>query len=300
MKKLNKKVVLYILTEKGLEVFRYASKYYKNLIDYVVVGADTNVANDYSADIINLAKISKINYFTKGNEPLIDDNKYVFAISWRWMINHPQNKLIVFHDSILPKYRGFAPLVNMLINGEKEIGVSAIFGASEYDKGDLIAQKQSKIHYPITIANAIDINKKNFIALADVILHKILKSETIIGIPQDESEASYSIWRDKDDYLINWNTSASNISRFIDAVGMPYSGALTQTSSGEIIKVLKAEVIDDVYCEHRHVGKVIFIQNGEPTIICREGLLKITEAYTLISAEEIPLIPMKKFREKFI
>ena len=71
------------------------------------------------------------------------------AVSWRWMIKHPKNKLIVFHDSILPKYRGFAPLVNMLINGEKEIGVSAIFGADEYDS-EIISEKTT-ISYPIKI-----------------------------------------------------------------------------------------------------------------------------------------------------
>jgi methionyl-tRNA formyltransferase len=47
------------------------------------------------------------------------------AISWRWMLK--VSNLIVIHDSLLPKYRGFSPLVNMLINGEDTLGVTVLF-----------------------------------------------------------------------------------------------------------------------------------------------------------------------------
>ncbi len=294
------KIALFIMTEKGLNVFKRVVEINKRIIDFVVVGTDTNVENDFSKEIINLANLENIVWFNKGNEPSVITNVYIFAISWRWMINHPSDKLIVFHDSLLPRYRGFSPLVNMLINGEPRIGVSAILGTREYDTGVVIAQHSSTITYPITISEAIKLNNRNYIKLADKIISKIARGEKLVGSPQDEREATYSIWRDSDDYLIDWNKSANEIQRLVDALGSPFLGARTKTSQGEELKILKVEVLPDIKCELRHVGKVIFLNNGLPTVICGKGLLRIIEAYSLVSAREKPYLPMKSFKVKFV
>ena len=294
-----KKVVLFVMTQKGFEVAKRAIEVGKDIIDFIVIGTDSNVKDDYSQQIIRLAKSNNVKYFLRNEAVRVDVDTYIFAISWRWMIKHPMNRLIVFHDSILPKYRGFAPLVNMLINGEPEIGVSAIFGANEYDRGHIIAQKSSKIEYPIKIFDAIQLNIVNFTALAEEIILKISKEEDLVGIAQNENDVTYSIWRDNDDYRIDWSQSSEKIKRFIDAVGSPYLGAFTSTSHGEELRVLEAEVIDDVFCELRHVGKVIFVNDGLPTVICGRGLLRITKA-NYIDPENKPYLPMKSFRVKFL
>ena len=85
--------------------------------------------------------------------PAVD---YQLAIGWRWLISGTEN-LIVLHDSLLPKYRGFAPLVNSLINGEQEIGVTAIWAGPEFDAGEIIFQEKAGICYPIKIQEAIEI-----------------------------------------------------------------------------------------------------------------------------------------------
>ena len=61
----------------------------------------------------------------------------------------------MFHDSLLPKYRGFAPLVKGLICGETRFGVTALFGASQYDAGDILFQASVGITYPIAISDLI-------------------------------------------------------------------------------------------------------------------------------------------------
>ena len=294
-----KKVVFCVMTEKGFEVLKKTIELNPYIIDFVVVGKDSNVKNDFSEAIIELAKGSKVDFYLRGAEPSVDSDKYIIAISWRWMINHPISKLIIFHDSILPKYRGFAPLVNMLINGETKIGVSAIFGAIEYDRGDLIAQKSSNIDYPITISEAIDLNNRNFIELVKEIFLKISNDEDLVGVPQNESEASYSIWRDDGDYEIDWNKPSDEIKRLIDAVGYPYLGARTSTTSGEKVRVMRAEVVEDVQCELRHVGKVIFNNDGHPTVICGKGLLRINEAY-YVDDEDKSYLPVKSYRVRFV
>jgi len=288
------------MTKKGFEVFLRATEIDRALIDFVVVGTDSNVQNDFSDEIIALAKKVGIPFFIRGSEPPVNENQYIISVSWRWMIIHPTNKLIIFHDSILPKYRGFAPLVNMLINGESKIGVSAIFGATEYDRGNLIAQQSTVINYPITISEAINLNNQNLLKLATNIICKISNNEELVGVPQEEAEATYSIWRDNDDYLIDWNKSANEIRRLIDAVGSPYLGARCLTAGGDTVRIAKAEVVDDVACELRHIGKVIFIRDGRPIVICGSGLLRILEAYLVDSNGEVDYLPMKSFRVKFV
>ena len=65
------------------------------------------------------------------------------------------NTLIVIHDSILPTYRGYLPLVSQLIDGQKEIGVTAILANENFDEGDIVHISKTKINYPITINDAI-------------------------------------------------------------------------------------------------------------------------------------------------
>lgn len=295
----NKKIVLNLMTEKGYEVLKIICKY-KKFILFVTVGMDKNLKNDFSEEIKSLCVDNNIDFYYPDNQPEIDKTNYVIAVSWRWMINHPTNKLIVFHDSLLPKYRGFSPLVNMLIKGERKIGVSVIFGSEEYDKGAIISQKSTNISYPIKIQQAIKINNENYKSLALELIEKIASDKNILSIPQNDSEASYSIWRNKDDYYIDWNKSSEEIKRLIDAVGTPYSGARSKLSDGDEIIISDAEIYPDLMCEMRHIGKVIFIEQGCPVVICGSGLLKITNASFIdpISSPK-PLI-LKKLRSRFL
>ena len=110
------------MTEKGFEVFKRAIEVNCEIIDYIVVGEDSNVEKDFSKEIIDLARNAQVDFYLRGNEPTIVNNNYVFAISWRWIINHPTHKLVIFHDSLLPKYRGFGFGTKLLSNVESEIG----------------------------------------------------------------------------------------------------------------------------------------------------------------------------------
>ncbi len=295
-----KKIVFYVMTHKGLVFLRHAIKVDKKLIKFVVISKDSSLKNDYSRELINLSKKHKLNFYMRGSEPKVLCEDYIFAVSWRWMINHKITKLIVFHDSLLPKYRGFAPLINMLINGENEIGVSAVFGAKEYDKGNVIAKQKTKINYPIKIREAIRINNKNYIKLLEELFNKINSNEELKGIPQIEADATYSIWRNQEDFFIDWSRNSNEIKRFVDALDFPYSGAMTKTSNGDIIRILNVDIVKDVICEIRHVGKVIFCQNGLPVVICGNGLLRITKAYITINNTEISYLPLNTFKVKFL
>lgn len=290
------KVTLFLMSEKGLKVLKSIIEYNLiNLIDKVVLNKDKAVINDFSEELENVCLKNKINYLYFSDLEYID-SEYSIAISWRWLIKKTNTKLIVLHDSILPRYRGFAPLVNSLINKESFIGVTALFASEEYDKGEIIYQGQSNITYPITIQEAINKVSSIYSELVIKILLNLSNNLPLESYEQNENFASYSLWRDDDDYYINWNKSSEYISRFVDAVGFPYVGAKSKINEKTII-IEKVVVVNDLAIENRDVGKIIFFDNKKPIVVCGEGLIKIQNAIYEDTGESI--FPLSNFRIKF-
>lgn len=288
-------LTIFAMTLRGkILISKIVNDYGANFIKLVVGSRDRNIANDYYDEIKQLCKENNI-AFKDRKDAIKTETAFAIAVAWRWLIEVDSNtKLIVFHDSILPRYRGFAPLVNSLINKETEIGVTALFADAEYDKGDIIFQSKASISYPIKINDAIAINNNNYEKCASHICNLIKLNKPIFAVKQNEEEATYSLWRDEDDYIINWNKTAEEIKRFIDATGYPYAGASTMLD-GQKIRILDAEIYPDKKIVNRDAGKIIEIVDGKPVIVCGVGLLKINEAsYNQETATSI--FPLKKFR----
>jgi len=290
-------ISLYLMTYKGLRTLQSLIDHgLSKVVSYVVIGTDKNTLNDYSLEMKNICRENNIVFFSKSDKVPFETN-YIITVSWRWLINDANSRLIIFHESLLPKYRGFAPLVNQLINKEKFIGLSAIFGEKDYDTGDIIAQEKLEINYPIKVNNAIhllaDLYEKLVIKICNEIVNRGRISNTY---PQLKENVSYSLWRDEDDYAIDWTKSADYINRFIDAVGFPYKGASTKIES-QLIRIVTSNVLPDVIIENRDPGKIIFFKDNKPVVVCGEGLLQLEEAYYDESEESI--FPLPKFRIKF-
>lgn len=271
-----KKIRFYLLGHKGLYVLQSLNKDELQIISDVVIAKDKAVINDYSLEIEQFCKKKSITFYHKNSEP-ITQSDYAIAIGWRWLINF-SNNLIVIHDSLLPKLRGFNPLVTALINGDNKIGATALLANKEFDKGPIIYQNSVEIKYPIKIETAIDLISNVYAEIIEKIIAKI-KTNTLTYKEQIEENATYSLWRDEDDYQINWNWGASKIKRFIDSVGFPYKGAKTKVNNMEL-RIFDAELVKDLNIENRTPGKVLFKDNDGLTIVCGKGLLKIKDFYT--------------------
>lgn len=291
-------IVLFLLSYKGYSVLNEIIKIgFGDTIALVVVGRDKNTINDYSKEIIELCETNHIKWLERRDLTLeeIDKYKYAIAISWRWLIHLKKTQLFVVHDSLLPKYRGFAPLVNQLINKEPIIGVTLLSAAEEYDTGDIINQSQIQINYPIKIEQAIKDITKCYIEVSVGLFTTIREGKKIKSYVQDEKAATYSLWRDNQDYMIDWSKDAGYIERFINAIGYPYTSAKTYLND-KIITIEGAKEIDDVKIMNRDIGKVIFFVKGNPVVVCGKGLLMITNAY---GENGTSVIPLKKFRSRF-
>ncbi len=290
----NRLITLFCMTEKGLAVLKGLLPNHSYLIDKVIGSRDPNVQNDYYLDIKALCSSHGVTFFDKADVKAIS-SEYVLAIGWRWIIKS-RSKLVVFHDSLLPKYRGFSPIVSALINGDEELGVTALFASSEYDKGDIIFQESLSVDYPIKIQSVIEQLAETYSSLVLKIVKLIDKGHSLSAQIQVEDLATYSLWRDEGDYLIDWSLDSSTLVRFINAVGFPYMGASTYIN-GECFRIFDAEVVKDAKIENRDVGKIIFKNGLKPIIVCGVGLLQVN---SLVSDKtKLEVLDSLAFRIRF-
>ena len=295
----SRKILFYLMSEKGFSVLNFLiTSKFKNNISKVIIGKDNNVINDYSKEIEKTCVENNIYFLYRTQKNSIIED-YSIAISWRWLIPENKSKLIILHDSLLPRYRGFAPLVNALINGDMEVGVSAIFANNEFDKGDVISQSKSKINYPIKIKDAIKLISQNYNELIDLLVTKINSGESIKGTKQNENNASYSLWRDEEDYLINWELPANEIVNFINSLSYPYKGASSYLNGDSKVRILDAEVFDEnvTFESKNNFGKVLFLKDSCPVVVCNTSLIKLKSIFSDDSLSN--LLPFNKLRIRF-
>jgi methionyl-tRNA formyltransferase len=290
-------VTLYLMNQKGAAVLdAVVSRVGAGPIAAVVGARDRGVENDYFDLIAARAATLGIPHMERHLAPVPGADAVCLAVGWRWLIPDV-TRLIVLHDSLLPRYRGFAPVVSALINGEPRLGVTALLGAPGYDQGDILGQGEVEVTYPIKISAAIDLLTPIYADLAAGLVAKVVAGEALRGSPQDHSAATYSLWRDDDDYRIDWTASSARIRRFVDAVGAPYRGASSHVG-GKKVRILEVDPTPDVRIENRIPGKVIFVENGTPTVVCGDGLLKIL--HLTEDATGRSLLPLTVFRTRFV
>lgn len=266
---------LLILGYKGHFALTHLKDCYLDLIEDVVIAKDEAVQEDYYNINVELCRHKGLKFYERGQEPHAS-SEYWVMIGWRWMVKSDA-KLIIVHDSLLPKYRGFNPLVTALINGDTTIGATCLFGTDDYDRGEVIIQKKTEISYPIKINEAIVVISRLYSQILNDLCGQIA-SGSIVSFKQSEEDATYSLWRDSEDYFIDWNRPADEIKRFIDAVGFPYQGAKTILENCAL-RIDNALIVEDIRIANRQPGKVIFKDTEGLTIVCGTGLLKIKDFY---------------------
>lgn len=181
----------------------------------------------------------------------------------------PSKGAFNLHGSILPKYRGAAPIQWALINGDKETGVTTFMLEQKVDTGNIILQEKLEIenrddfgtlHDKLSLLGAEVVSKT--VSLIDKGGIKLLK--------QDDSLSSPAPKITKELTEINWNKSADNIHNLIRGLS-PYPGAYFKFSD-KVIKVYKSKVSKESCCPGE------FIQTKHSLIIgCGKDSLNILE-----------------------
>jgi methionyl-tRNA formyltransferase len=290
------KIGLFVMSERGWAVLKDLAQHHRECIQFVVSSRNREVEADCYDEIKASCEENGLEFFDREDEFEIGDILCI-AVGWRWLIRDlEEDRLIVAHDSLLPKYRGFAPVVSMLINGETSLGVTLIFASDQYDAGDIIGRRQVEIEYPITLREAYAKLCPLYVDLVRNTVDRLQKHEPVTGAPQNEGEASYSLWRDAEDYRIDFGRSAEECRRFVDAVGYPFKGAMSRVGS-RLVRVFECTEVPDVSIENRDVGKVIRVEDGCPVVVCGTGLLKLTRVVFDDAGESA--LPLSRFRVRF-
>lgn len=173
------------------------------------------------------------------------------------------------HGSLLPKYRGRAPINWALLNGEHETGVTLHKMVAKADAGDIVAQEKVAITDTDT---ALTLHAKVREA-AEVLLDKtlpLIEAGSYKTTVQDESQASYFGRRCAEDGLIDWSRSATEVNCLIRAVTEPYPGAFTYLGARKMV-IWRARVLDDN--QGKAPGTVL---SSDPLrIACGQGAIEI-------------------------
>jgi len=185
----------------------------------------------------------------------------------------PSIGCINVHASLLPKYRGAAPIQWSVVNGEQVTGITTMWMDEGLDTGDIFLQEQLEIKREWT---SEDLAKELSLLGGKVLLESIgmIKSGKLIRIPQDHAKATYAPMLQKEHGKIDWNKRAVDIYNLIRGL-YPWPGAFT-SRNGQEIKIWKADVFqkEEKFFPGRFYGQV---PSKGFLVGCSEGCLLVKE-----------------------
>jgi methionyl-tRNA formyltransferase len=217
----------------------------------------------------------KSNNFAKVISKIDPDILVVIAfgqILTQALLDLPGLGAINIHASLLPKFRGAAPIQWAIINGEQETGVTTMIMDAGMDTGDILLSKKVPIGPDDTSATLHDKLAAEGAALLMETLDK-LASQTLTPTPQDPDAASFAPLLTKKDGHIDWSRPARDLENFIRGVN-PWPGAFT--FCGDLrLKIYKSKCLDDDI--EQPPGTVLSYFPGELRIATGKGSLLVQE-----------------------
>ncbi|WP_098012664.1 methionyl-tRNA formyltransferase [Streptomyces sp. sk226] len=191
----------------------------------------------------------------------------IVANNWRTWIppriyDLPRHGTLNIHDSLLPAYAGFSPLIWALVNGEKEVGVTAHLMDEELDAGDIVVQRAVAVG-PTDTATDLFHRTVDLIAPVTVEALGLIASGQAAFTPQDRSKASFFHKRAEEDIRIDWNWPAEDLERLVRAQSAPYPAAFTYHRGQRV------EIVSAVVSQGRYGGTPgrVFYREGDGVVI---------------------------------
>lgn len=174
------------------------------------------------------------------------------------------------HASLLPRWRGAAPIQRALLAGDKQTGVTIMQINSGLDTGDILQQKIYQIDSQDT-AKEVHFNLATLGAEALLETLGMMETGQLKPIPQDNSFATYAAKISKDEALINWHDSAIHIERQIRAFN-PWPIAYTYLG-GSLLKIWEVEVISEEVTDL--AGRVIAVSDKGIDVATQRGVIRL-------------------------
>ncbi|HTX21133.1 MAG TPA: methionyl-tRNA formyltransferase [Candidatus Aquilonibacter sp.] len=190
------------------------------------------------------------------------------------ILDLPKFGCVNVHTSLLPKYRGAAPVQSAILNGETETGVTIMKMDAGLDTGDILAQTRTPI---LPEDNSQTLHDRLAQLGADLLVETIPNyvAGKILMRPQPKEGATYAAKIKKEDGRIDWNKPAEKILNRLRAF-TPWPGAFTflkTEAKPQLLKIWKAEVVE----ESGNAGEILSVDKNGIVVACGKNSLRILE-----------------------
>lgn len=185
------------------------------------------------------------------------------------VLDIPKIAPVNVHFSLLPKYRGPAPVNWAIMNGEEETGVDTMLMDAGMDTGDILLTAKT----PVLKKNAGELADELAVTGAALLIKTLNEFESITPVKQDDNKATKAPMMNKDMGLIDWAQDASQIERMIRAF-TPWPASYSMLDSKKV-KIFKSDVVESNH--NAAAGTVINIEKESFTVACGSNALKILE-----------------------
>lgn len=206
------------------------------------------------------------------------DPDVAVVLGWYYLLRLEQFsklKFYAFHYSWLPEYRGNAPVVWQLLQGEPTVGCTLFLLSDGMDEGDYV----ERARVPVGPEDTVDEVLARLNELAVTILEAKLPSlldGTVELHPQEHELATYGGLRIPEDGRLDWTLPAATLHNFVRAQTRPYPGAYTTLPDGRVVRIWRAR--PDPRRWFAVPGSVLERHPGRVLIGCGDGALEVLEA----------------------
>jgi len=187
------------------------------------------------------------------------------------VVRLPPMGTINVHPSLLPKYRGAAPIQWALANGERETGVSVLYVTEEMDAGDIIRQQVVPIRDD---DDAVSLAKRLAEAAGALVVTVLddMRHGRVQAMPQDHSQATFAPRLKKTDGRVDWNLTASQICNRVRAF-QPWPGVycFPEGEGGPLLHIRKAKAEEG----GGRPGEVVDVGPDGPAVAAGEGVVRL-------------------------
>ena len=188
------------------------------------------------------------------------------------VLDYPKFGCVNVHGSLLPEYRGAAPMQMAIIDGKKVTGITTMFMAEGLDTGDMLLKAECEI----AENDNFEIIHDRLGLLGAELLRKTvdgLENGEITPIPQDHSKATHTAKILKEDCEIDFSKDCDTVHNLIRGLS-PIPLSFTHTPDSKLLKVVESEI-----CERESVnadfGRVVSLENGKIRVLCANGSINI-------------------------
>lgn len=188
------------------------------------------------------------------------------------VLDYPKYGCVNVHGSLLPEYRGAAPMQMAIIDGKKVTGITTMFMAEGLDTGDMLLKAECEI---AENDNFEIIHDRLGILGAELLQKTVdgLERGEITPIPQDHSKATHTSKILKEDCEIDFSKDCDTVHNLIRGLS-PIPLSFTHLPDGKLLKVVESEICERE-SENSDFGRVSSLENGKIRVLCANGSINI-------------------------